>query len=254
MIDCAHMVACKSVFVFVYFSVNSCMCVWFVRPVCTRDICMYTCAYLGLLYELVLSVCECGRGRPSACQYVLMLHIWFPNFLPSLPALPSAPLHHDVRTLFCFFWVVMVVVEGGDVWWVMALNTGRQQSPSHFLCLCLSSSPSFCCSISFLFHTIYTSSYRREKRIKRSSFLCLHLSVLVPLYIVACVWAAGQPLVCRTKIMTISSSSFFSLSFSSHIFVLQHTFVIFGAVTQLEGQNNQKMETRGVEKVFYLCC
>lgn len=113
MIDCAHMVACKSVFVFVYFSVNSCMCVWFVRPVCTRDICMYTCAYLGLLYELVLSVCECGRGRPSACQYVLMLHIWFPNFLPSLPALPSAPLHHDVRTLFCFFWVVMVVVEGG---------------------------------------------------------------------------------------------------------------------------------------------
>lgn len=64
----------------------------FVRPAC--DICMHTCMHLGLLYELVLSMCECGRGRPSACQYVLMLHIWFPNFPPSLPSpqLPSTAM------------------------------------------------------------------------------------------------------------------------------------------------------------------
>lgn len=103
MTDCAHMVACKSVFVFAYFSVSPRVnvCAVYVWPV--SDICMHTRMHLGLLYELVLSVCECGRGRPSACQYVLMLHIWFPNFPPSLPALPSAPLHRDVRTLFCFF-------------------------------------------------------------------------------------------------------------------------------------------------------
>lgn len=123
MIDCAHMAACNSVFVFVCFSMKSrisacvcvCGCVWLVRPVC--DICMHTCMHLGLLYELVLSVCECGRGRPSACQYVLMLHIWFPNFPPSLPALPSAPLHRHVRTLFCFFRVGGWRAEGWGVGW-----------------------------------------------------------------------------------------------------------------------------------------
>lgn len=62
------------------------MRVWFVRPVCDTRTHMFT--YLGLLYELVLSECECGRERPSACQYVLMLHIWFPNFPPSLPSPP----------------------------------------------------------------------------------------------------------------------------------------------------------------------
>lgn len=114
MTDCAHMVARKSVSVFVCFPCEL-MHVCVACTACVCDTCMHTCMYLGLLYELVLSVCECGRGRPSACQYVLMLHIWFPNFPPSLPpslpALPSAPLLSDVRTLFCFFRVM--VVEGG---------------------------------------------------------------------------------------------------------------------------------------------
>lgn len=78
------------------------------------DICMYPHKHLGLLYELVLQVWECGRRRPLACQYVLMLHIWFPNFPFSPAALPVAPLHRDVRTLFCFF----RVMEGmSDEWW-----------------------------------------------------------------------------------------------------------------------------------------
>lgn len=70
----------------------ACLCVFFCEPmhvcvVCAGFVGRMQCMYLGLLYELVLSVCECGRGRPLACQYVLMLHIWFPNFPPSLPSL-----------------------------------------------------------------------------------------------------------------------------------------------------------------------
>lgn len=101
------MIACQSLFV--YFPVKTCVRV---QPV--WDTCMHARKYLGLLHELVLSVCECGRGRPSACQYVLMLHIWFPNFPPTLPALPLAPLHRHVRTVFCFF-SVEGVVGGGDM-------------------------------------------------------------------------------------------------------------------------------------------
>lgn len=58
--------------------------------------------HLGLLYELVLRVWECGRRRPLACQYVLMLHIWFPNFPFSLSALPSAPSNEKSGHCFVF--------------------------------------------------------------------------------------------------------------------------------------------------------
>lgn len=68
-----------------------CVCVCGIRAGPACDIRRHTCMHLGLLYELVLSVCECGRGRPSACQYVLMLHIWFPNFPPS-PQHPSTAM------------------------------------------------------------------------------------------------------------------------------------------------------------------
>lgn len=81
-----------------------CVCVWPVQPLCD----MQTCMYLGLLYELVLSVCECGRGRPSACQYVLMLHIWFPNF-PPRPPLGSPQLRCQDTVLF-------FQGDGGGVW------------------------------------------------------------------------------------------------------------------------------------------
>lgn len=123
-LDCATH-GCSSVLVFVYLSVNSCMCAWSVQPMC--DTCMHTCVYLGLLYELVLLVCECGRGRPSACQYVLMLHIWFPNFPPSLP---SPRLPSTVMSGHCFVFSGWRWGDGGDVWWVMAQNTGHQHSPS----------------------------------------------------------------------------------------------------------------------------
>lgn len=64
---------------------------------------MHACMYLSLLYELVFSVCECGRGRPSACQYVLMLHIWFPNFPPLLPTRLSAPPPPRCQDTVLFF-------------------------------------------------------------------------------------------------------------------------------------------------------
>lgn len=66
------------------------------------DICMRPHMHLGLLYELVLRVWECGRRRPLACQYVLMLHIWFPNFPFSLSALPSAPSNEMSGHCFVF--------------------------------------------------------------------------------------------------------------------------------------------------------
>lgn len=121
MLDCAHMVACR------YLSL--CICLW--THACVRglySLCVScACMYLGLLYELVLSVCECGRGRPSPCQYVLMLHIWFPNFPPSLP---SPRLPSTVMSGHCFVFSGWWWGDGGDVWWVMAQNTGHQHSSS----------------------------------------------------------------------------------------------------------------------------
>lgn len=78
------------------------------------DTCMCAHMHVGLLYESVLRVWECGRRRPLACQYVLMLHIWFPNFPLSLSALPSAPTTEMSGHRFVFF----RVMEGtSDEWW-----------------------------------------------------------------------------------------------------------------------------------------
>lgn len=120
------------------------MCVWFAQPVC--DICMHMCMHLGLLYELVLSVCECGRGRPSACQYVLMLHIWFPNFPPSPPCPPlSSPPPRCQDTVLFFQGGERGVMEGmSDEWWPWIQDINIL---SLSFCLYLSSSSSFCSSI-----------------------------------------------------------------------------------------------------------
>ena len=156
---------------------------------CVWVTCTQTCVNLGLLHELVLSVCECGRGRPSACQYVLMLHIWFPNFPPCFPPSlnPCPPLRsprlrcQDTVLFFqgWWWWRGGGAGDGGDVWWVMAVNTGRQHSPSPSL--------SLLCSLSvFPTPTSYEASENRSgvtciKRMKkRSSLLCLHLFVFTP--------------------------------------------------------------------------
>lgn len=94
-IDCAHMAMHARTYVRVC-----------VRPDCVCDICRHMCVHLWLLLlllcDLMRSLCECGSGRPLACLYVLMLHIWFPNFLPPLSGCPPSPPTR-VRTLFCFF-------------------------------------------------------------------------------------------------------------------------------------------------------
>lgn len=181
MIDCAHMAAFKSVFVFVCACVRVCCfmaCVW--------DIHMHACMYLSLLYELVFSVCECGRGRPSACQYVLMLHIWFPNFPPLLPTRLSAPLHHDVRTLFCFFRVAV-----GRWWRGCLMSDGPAYRTSTFF---LSSSAS--ASSSFLHFAAFFSLNIRDYRLGQK----LHLlrwwrrASLFPSPLFASHQAAGNPL------------------------------------------------------------
>lgn len=176
------------------------------------DICMHMCMYLGLLHELGLSVCECGRGRPSACQYVLMLHIWFPNFTPSLPpssihppcppSLPfsSPPPQCQLTVLLFSGWCGR---DGGDVRWVMALNIGHQQSPSLFLCLCLLFFI-FLSLFRFFFFSTTGFSYGALQRgsggtcmtrmNRSSSFFCLHLYVFASLQIF--VWGAGHPHVC----------------------------------------------------------
>lgn len=87
----------------------SCMCMQCVCVQCSIyglrmcDICRDMCVHLWLLRDLVRSVCKCGSGRPLACHYVLMLHIWFPNFPPSVPGRNPPPSSTHVRTLFCFF-------------------------------------------------------------------------------------------------------------------------------------------------------
>lgn len=128
------------------FQVSICLCVcmctcvlFYGLCVCVWDIHMHACMYLSLLYELVFSVCECGRGRPSACQYVLMLHIWFPNFPPLLPTRLSAPLHHDVRTLFCFFRVAVgrwwrgCLMSDGPAYRTLTFFLSSSASASSFL-------------------------------------------------------------------------------------------------------------------------
>lgn len=141
------------------FQVSICLCVYVcvvLWPVCVWDIRMHACMYLSLLYELVFSVCECGRGRPSACQYVLMLHIWFPNFPPLLPTRLSAPLHHDVRTLFCFFRVAV-----GRWWRGCLMSDGPAYRTSTFF---LSSSVS-ASSSSFLHFAAFFSLIIRDYRL-----------------------------------------------------------------------------------------
>lgn len=85
---CTH--GCLQVMCFPVFPTHTWTCT--VRVLYSQgDGCIRPHMHLGLRYELVLRVWECGRRRPLACQYVLMLHIWFPNFPLSLSALPSAP-------------------------------------------------------------------------------------------------------------------------------------------------------------------
>lgn len=145
------------------FQVSICLCVcmctcvlFYGLCVCVWDIHMHACMYLSLLYELVFSVCECGRGRPSACQYVLMLHIWFPNFPPLLPTRLSAPLHHHVRTLFCFFRVAV-----GRWWRGCLMSDGPAYRTSTFF---LSSSAS-ASSSSFLYFAAFFSLIIRDYRL-----------------------------------------------------------------------------------------
>lgn len=168
--------------------------------VCTPSVWhINTCTYRGLLYELVRSVCECGRGRPSACQYVLMLHIWFPNFPPTLPALPSAPLHRDVRTLFCFF-----SVEGREWWRGCVMSDGPEYRTTTFSL----SSPLFF----VLFLTIKSqrelNGYINEEN--EALFLCS------PLFFTKS--AAGHPHICWTKVRTTSFSSICSRKMSPTLF------------------------------------
>lgn len=167
-----------------------------------------------------------------------MPHIWFPNFPLSLPALPSAPLHRDVRTLFCFF------REGGgeDVWWVMALNTGHQHF-SLFLCLCFSSSPSVCSSIalslsSYFLQSLAIKYYRggqgyvyeedeEKRRFFLSPLLCPHSSTLLCLGLSSRASTSAEQ-----KLWRSPPPHSFPYIFPSHYFVSKHKFVIFGAVTQ----------------------
>lgn len=113
MTDCAHMVAWLWLFLCVFCVVLAGF-VWHM--------------HVWLLYELVLLVCECGRGRTSACQYVLMLHIWFPNFPPC--SSPPPPCQDTV-----LFFQGGGVMEGiSDEWWPCTQDVNNLLL---FLCLSL---------------------------------------------------------------------------------------------------------------------